>query len=266
MKGKLIYDNDFYPENEMPFGLLRNKEYLILGITGHGYIIYNELGDINFATPIDRIEITDQTKPDFWRIDETDDQHLVPEEWHWQNFLSLNGEPVLELWDYEIWSVTQFAKGLLKYDLPKFPSNLKRALDVQYKLDIINAYFKIASEYDYLKSYEFAKYEIIDFSRREFYSQIPAEKSLIVDCIDGFSAISSILNQIGQPLEYSLKLKSYEFENIRKIILFSIWALFGTKDFDVFKISFVEEMRNNGINYLLKKDTKAFLLSFDYSH
>ena len=73
MKGKLIYDSDFYPENKMPFGLLRDKEYLILGSTRYGYIIYNELEEINFATPKDRIEITDQSKPDFWKIDKTDD-------------------------------------------------------------------------------------------------------------------------------------------------------------------------------------------------
>ena len=191
---------------------------------------------------------------------------MVPEEWHWQNFLSLNGEPVFELWDFEIWSITQFAKGLLRYDLPEFPRNLKKALDIQYKLDIINAYFKIASEYDFLNSSEFAKYEIIDYSNPELASKISSEKSLITDYIDGFDALSSILNQIGKPLEYSFKLKSDEFENIRKIILFTIWALFGSKDFDVFKFSFVEEMRNDGINYLLKRDAKAFILSFDYSH
>lgn len=266
MKGKLIYDNDFYPENKMPFGLLRDKEYLILGITRYGYIMYDELAEISFATPIDKIEITEQTKPDFWKIDKTDDKHLVPEEWHWENFLSLNGEPVFELWDYEIWSITQFAKGLLKYNLPKFPSKFKRASDTQYKIDIINAYFKIASEYDNINQYESVEYKISAFSESRLNILIPMEKILIKNYSNGYECIRYLLTSIGNPLERSFDLKPLEFENIRNIILFSIWSLFGTKDFDVFKISFEEEIRNSGIQYLLKGDAEAFILRFDSFH
>lgn len=81
MKGKLINDPNFFPNNEMPYSLLRGKEYLILGISEIGYLIYNELNRVDVA-PIDRIEITDNSQPDFWEIDESDKRRLVPKEWH----------------------------------------------------------------------------------------------------------------------------------------------------------------------------------------
>lgn len=260
MKGKLLDDPNFYPENLMPYSLIRGKEYTILGIDSvKYYYVYNELNNIDLV-PVDIIEITDNNHPAFWEIDESNKNRLVPKEWHWHNFLSFDGEPYIELWNYEIWSITQFVKGINKYDLPIFPVNFRRALDASYKLDLINAYLKLAAQYDSLKQGDLLfHYLISSYSVSEEILN-DSKNTLLTEKSSGFEILRSILQIIGEPLQHILKTKSYEFEEIRNRILFSIWALFGTKEFKIIKLKKVE----TEVKYLLINSNKSFVLSFDY--
>jgi hypothetical protein len=260
MKGKLIKDSNFYPENPMPYSLIREKEYLILGIENSNYYIYNELHDIGLV-PCERIEITDNSHPHFWEIDNSATNRLVPKEWHWENFLSFEGEPYCELWDYEIWSVTQFAKGFNLYSLPVFPLKFIRAFDVGHKIELIETCLKIAGDYDSLKQgdlrylYRFTSY------RKETQKILEDSKNiLLTNNLSGFEVLNSILQAIGEPLQRLIGTELYELEDIRKRILFSIWALFGTKEFYVLK----QEQVDSEINYILTRNDESFVLSFDY--
>lgn len=262
MKGKLIKDVNFYPENPMPYSLIREKEYLILGIENSNYYIYNELYEISLV-PCERIEITDNIHPHFWETDNLDKNRLVPKEWHWENFLSFDDEPYLELWDYEIWSLTQFSKGLELYNLPIFPLSFSRAYDVGYKIELIKTCLKIAGDYDSLKQGDLLYiYRFSSYGRKETQKILEDSKYvLLTKNLSGFEVLNSILQEVGEPLQRLIGSKLYELEEVRKRILFSIWALFGTKEFYVFK----EKQVDSEINYILTRNNESFVLSFDYA-
>lgn len=112
--------------------VLKDIEYLVLGIDVNQYYILAENNEVGTVIK-DRYEITDNICPEFW-VEENG--QTVPEEWLWKNLFSLNNEPYLE-WD-EIWFITQFAKGLEKFNLPVFPAQFKKAYDKRYKEELVN--------------------------------------------------------------------------------------------------------------------------------
>lgn len=260
MKGKLIKDPNFYPENPMPYSLLREKEYLILGIENRNYYIYNELHQVDLV-PCERIEITDKNYPNFWQTDNSATNRLVPKEWHWENFLNFDGEPYCELWDYEIWSVTQFAKGLELYNLPVFPERFIKAYDAHHKIKLIENCLKIAGDYDSLKQGDLQYiYRFSSYGKETQKILEDSKNTILTNSLLGFEVLNSILQAVGEPLQRLIGAELYELEEVRKRILFSIWALFGTKEFYVLK----QEQLDSEINYLLTRNDESYVLSFDY--
>jgi hypothetical protein len=244
----------------------KDMEYLVLGMDMNQYYILTENNDV--GTDIkDKYIVTDHTRPEFW-VDENGQS--VPEEWLWKNFFSLNDQPCLE-WD-EIWFITQFAKGLEKFNLPVFPSRFKKAYDKSYKQELINNFLKIASDYDSLPDkYLNWEYTFEDFKNRinlpyfRWEGSIPQhyEKILITSTDKvGYDVVKDLLKQIGSPFEYSgYNIDLDNLQVIRNRILFSLWSIWGTREFDVFQLKYNSGLKSD---YILKKNDDVYLLSFDY--
>lgn len=242
----------------------KDMEYLVLGMEINQYCFLNE-NNIVVMLAKDLFTITDKSQPEFWV---EDNGRLVPEEWLWKHFFSLDGEPYCE-WD-EIWFITQFAKGLEKFKLSSFPQHFSKAYDPLYKCDLIGNFLKIASDYDSLLNHVQWEYRFMSFNR--FYN-LPYfgtsngkpqyyEKIELTDAnTSGFEILTDILKQIGSPFQYSeLNIAIDSILFIRNRILFSIWSIWGTRNFDIFQLKYDSGLRSD---YILKKDDDTYLLSFD---
>jgi hypothetical protein len=246
--------------------VLSDIEYLVLGIDVNQYYILTENNEIGTVIK-DQYIITDDTRPEFW-VEENG--QAVPEEWLWRNFQSLDGEPYLE-WE-EIWFITQFAKGLEKFNLPVFPSRFKKAYDKSYKKELIESYLVIASEYDSLPeehvtwNYTFFDFKgFIDLPYFRWDGGVPQryEKVLITsDDKNGYEVVKDLLKQIGRPFEHNKSWVDLDFlQRIRNRILFSIWSIWGTKEFEVFRLKYSSGFK---ADYLLKRNDDVYCLLFSY--
>ncbi|MET3978129.1 hypothetical protein ABIB62_000696 [Mucilaginibacter sp. UYP25] len=250
------------------FGDVRKDiEYLVLGIDVNQYYILTENNEVG-TDHKDLYIITEHSRPEFW-VEENG--QIVPEEWLWKNFFSLNDEPYLE-WD-EIWFITQFAKGLEKFNLPVFPSLFKKAYDKSYKEELIGSYLKIASDYDSSadrygdSEYTFKNWKNginLPYFRWEGSTPQHYEKILITSADKtGYDVVTDLLKQIGSPFEYhKFDINLDYLQVIRNRILFSLWSIWGTKEFQVFQLKYSSGGFKS--DYLLKKNDDVYLLSFDY--
>lgn len=248
------------PENELKLA----EECLILGITGSAYYILDESNRV-ITLIKDWVEITDYEQPDFWvHID----GGFIPEEWRAENFMLLYDIDLYEEW-HEIWIKTQFAKGLSKFNLPTVPVNYQDAFDNKYKKELVSTYLQLACDYDNLVSgnmrwnYSFGYFRN-DIECFRWNNSEPQyfTKKLLSDQISGFEALKEILKQIGLPFEHAnLKFDAEQLEIIRNRVLFSIWSLFGTKNFDVYKL--VNEGSAEA-DYMIQSGDQCYLLSYDY--
>jgi hypothetical protein len=244
--------------------VFEDLEYLVLGMEVNHYYFIDQNNQVAMLAK-DLFKITDDVAPDFWV---EDNGRLVPEDWLWDNFLSLNDEPYQE--SEEIWHTTQFAKGLEKFNFSSIPSNFAKAYDTTYKVNLIDNYLTVASDYDSLidvrHKYSFTSFKKLgDLPYFRIINGNPQyyDKVLITnDTITGFEIISEALKEIGSSFGYSnYNFDSYWIETIRKRILLSIWSIWGTKNFDVYKISYV---RGGSQDYLLEKNNDVYKLSFHY--
>jgi len=257
MKGKIKQEISINDKD------LIKSEYLILGVDLNCYYVLDESNKVNYIIK-DQIEITDNDQPSFWI---EDNGRLVPEEWQWNNFLQLNDD-ITDEWD-EIWFITQFAKGLSKFNLSEIPSNFQKANDVEYKIGLIKNYLKIASDYDNLADdYITWRYEFGYFNDEiKCFRWINGEpqyfkKVLMSTNRCGFDILKELLEQIGSPFENTkLKLDKDGLDVIRNRILFSIWSIFGTKQFEVYELVFDHHQQ---ADYVISYNSQNYLLSFDY--
>lgn len=242
----------------------KDMEYLVLGVLNGLYYYIDEHNRV--ALHYEEVfVVTDTSQPEFWV---ESNGNLIPEEWRKENFLSLHGEQFTE-WD-EIWFITQFAKGLEKFNLPTFPVNFTKAYDTTYKIELIISYLKIASDYDSLPDirweYSFGSFKHLNrlpyFSssngKPDYYEKI----QLTNVNISGFEILTDVLKQIGSPFEYNKAIVDVEWlQVIRNRILFALWSLWGTNEFDVFQLKYVHGLKSE---YVLEKGEDMYLLSFDY--
>lgn len=242
------------------------QEFLIVGIEWGYYYIVDSAH--NFCLEVkENVEITDHERPSFW-IEEHD--RSVPEEWLSENLLYLSDD-LSEEWD-EIWAITQFAKGLSKFNLPVIPLNLKKAYDQAYKADTVSHYLQICSDYDSLfdkhDHQHVYKFGPFNFSRAEHgwigVDPEPFEKKLISDKSCGFDVVRELLKNIGKPLtDAGYRIDEGFFNKTRTRILFSIWSVFATKHFEVYQI--VPDSRQTAeTTYILKLDDQCYYLSFAF--
>ncbi|QEM10085.1 hypothetical protein [Mucilaginibacter rubeus] len=249
-----------------PYSSRPDQEYLVLGIDNNQYYFLDESNEVGVLSK-DMFEISDHSIPDFW-VEENG--QLAPEEWLWKKFFSLHGEPYLE-WD-EIWFSTQFMKGFEKFNLSFIPNRFKPAYDVNYKVNQINNYLKIASEYDTLcEDYISWEYEFGSFKSRgalPYYLSVNGapqyyKKVLLSTEQEGFDILKGLLEQIRSPLERVKPDVDKEWLGVmRNRILFSIWSIWGVRSFDVFELKFENGSRND---YLLKYGDDVFILSLNFS-
>jgi len=260
MKGIIKQESKYHPSDTI---VNSPSELLILGIE-HGY--YHVLDESNrlVLLPKDDIEITDHEQPDFW-ID--DNGRLVPEEWRLENFLLLY-EDLYNDWD-EIWIVTQYAKAFWKFHLPTIPTNYEKAVDTNYKIDLVNNHLKLASDYDSMVEqhvrwiYTFGPFnnELTYFRWMNGQAE-HFKKKLMSDRTLGFDVLKELLTKIGSPFETGKIINdNYFLEGIRNRLLFSIWSLFGTKEFAVYRLIYEKSAY---LDYAITWKNETYLLSFDY--
>lgn len=241
------------------------KDCLILGITGSAYYVLDETNYVKIISK-EWVEITDYEQPDFWI---NDNGLLIPEEWRLENYMLLYDIDLYEEWD-EIWITTQFAKGLAKFNLSSAPLNYRNAVDNKYKIELVGTYLQFASDYDNLADgfvrwrYTFGSFDDkIDCFRWSNGEPQYYKKQLLTDNLTGFDVLKGILKQIGYPFEDSkLSFDQEQLDVIRNRVLFSIWALFGTKHFDLYHLVYEKYGRDD---YVLQLDDQYYLLSFDYT-
>jgi len=240
-------------------------ECLILGITYGSYYVLDESNYVKLL-PKEWVEITDYEQPDFWI--NVHDEVLLPEEWLSENYMLLYDCDILDEWD-EIWITTQFAKGLSRFNLPTVPLNYKNAFDSEYKVGLVSNYLRLACDYDNLVErygtwvYTFGYFDNnVDFFRvingePQYFTKKPLSGQAT-----GFEVLMEILKQIGRPFEdYKLRFDSEKLEVIRNRVLFSIWSLFATKQFDVYQLIYERYGRGD---YVVQLNDQYYLLSFDY--
>lgn len=258
MKGKIIRTTY---GSEVP----EPKECLILGVTGSAYYVLDETNRVNIIKK-EWVDITDHEQPDFWI---NDNGMLIPEEWRLENYMLLYDCDLLEEWD-EIWITTQFAKGLARFNLQSVPLNYKDAFDNEYKLKLVGIYLKFASDYDNLLERSvcwYYRFQTFDFDT-DFFGWSNGEpqyfsKKLLSGNQVGFDVLQSVLKQIGSGFETSVL--QFDFEQldiIRNRILFSIWALFSTKEFEVYHLEYKSYGRGD---FVLKLGDQCYLLSLNYT-
>ncbi|SHE53567.1 hypothetical protein [Pedobacter caeni] len=244
--------------------LTAGSDCLVLGIQGDWYFLLDEFNVFGILRK-GEVEITDEEKPDFW-IERNG--RTVPEEWHWENFLSLQGCPYDE-WN-EIWFITQFAKGFSKFNLPELPQPFNKANDIDYKYQIVKNYLQIAEDFDNLIEpepiswgYLFYRFENdLSSIRWADGKQIPFKKVLISGESSGFDVLKGLIYEIGSSFQRLKPSVDRELlDGIRNRILFSIWAIFGTKEFEVYKLVYDKHSESD---YLLQYGTEHyFTLSFE---
>lgn len=241
-------------------------EYLILGVDTW---IYYALDKSNYVGMYAKrqMEITDETKPAFW-IEKKG--RMLPEEWFLEDFFNLHDTDIYDEWA-EIWFITQFAKGLSKFNLPSVPLNFKAAYDKDYKVQLIVNYLEMACSYDNLidgdveGNYSFGQFndELTCF-RWENGVPHSFSRKLMSEKTTGFEILRDILEAIGETFKnHKISINDHWLDKIRNRILYSIWALFGTKDFDVYKLIYTKGSHSD---YIIKYEKETYLLSFDYSY
>ncbi|WP_316750955.1 hypothetical protein [Pedobacter gandavensis] len=238
-------------------------EYLILGIDTCIYYVLDESNNVDMLGK-SQIEITDESKPEFW-IEK--DGRLLPEEWFWENFFNLHDSDLSDEWD-EIWFITQFAKGLSKFNLPSVPLHFRQAFDKDYKIQLIGNYLEMAGCYDNLvdeyieHKYTFGKFndELTCFrwsnNTPEYFT-----KKLMSIKTSGFNTLKEILEILGESFKNAkININDHWLDIIRNRVLYSIWSLFGTKHFEVYELI---DTGHSYSDYMIKYEEETYLLSFE---
>lgn len=238
-------------------------EYLILGIDTYIYYVLDESNNVDIFHKSE-IEITDESKPEFW-IEKNG--RLLPEEWFWENFFNLHDSDLSDEW-HEIWFITQFAKGLSKFNLPSVPLHFRKAFDKDYKIQLISNYLEMAGYYDNLvdqyieNSYTFGKFnnELSCF-RSPNGTPENFTRKLISTNTSGFDTLKRILEGLGESFKNAkININDRWLGMIRNRVLYSIWSLFGTKDFEVYELIYT---RYSNSDYIIKYEKETYLISFE---
>lgn len=260
MKVKLNI-GDQYPSNPRPYGLIRGKEYEVLGDLKFSVFLINEENKFS-EIRVNELTVTDAEYPHFWKEDPLIPGRFTPEEWHHNQFEFLLDEFHVDFWgNYELWTLTQFVKGFKHYQLDQLPNQFKHAEDDAHKAYVINEYLKIITEIDSTDyvywQYCFNKYwsssnepEILLWSNGE-----PVEHyDQIVTPNEGYDCLDKILTEMGP--QHS----SFKNDRIKNRILFTIWSIFSCKDFSITLRKFKS---GHSETFILQKDEKRYALSED---
>ncbi|HKG07181.1 MAG TPA: hypothetical protein VKB19_12015 [Pedobacter sp.] len=262
MKG-IIKSTVLLPESDAK---IIGTECLILGIDTHSYYVLDESNKVNIFGK-HQIEITDEDTPEFWI---ENNGRLLPEEWLWENFFNLHDTNIYDEWD-EIWFITQFAKGLSKFNLSSVPLNIRKAYDKDYKIQLVRNYLEMASCYDSLvdeyfeNSYCFGSFndELTCF-RWTNDSPEHFTKKLMSTNTSGFDVLKSILARLGEAFKHAkIKVNNHWLDIIRNRVLYSVWSLFGTKEFEVYELIYTGSSHSD---YIIKYEKETYILSFNYDH
>lgn len=241
--------------------LTLDKEYKILGIQFGSYYIIDDSN--NFITVrSDFFKIKESKIPDFWRKDPENDSRIVPQEWHYENFLFLN-DGLEDFIHEEIWSQTQLLKGLVHYNFENIPNNLRLANCDYAKRNIIYSILKTLEVFSNQYRTNASPYLHCNFTKFDDSHLIIASKNnklefndvLIKNEKSFFENLEYILNSI---IEYPIIEKNHDdSDSILKRLVYSIWSIFQTDDVEII----IRKYTHQQPLYILKTDNKCFMLS-----
>ena len=261
MKGIITKKKNYFEKDSFTIG----KEYEILGINHKTYYIIDDFN--NFGTiSKDRVEIIDNKKPPFWKIDPQSNDRNLPPEWHYENFLFLS-EGLDDILNREIWIETQFLKGLTQFNLTSIPNNLLFANSNISKENIIRSILKTLENYSnqfrdngspYLDCnfYNFKTiYETGGSRIYEMEEKLDFTDKIIDNEKSAFENLKQILSEI---LEFPKVEKLDDNDDlILNRIIYSIWSIFQTKEIQII----TREYQHSYPEFILKTNDNCYKLT-----
>jgi hypothetical protein len=263
MRGKFTTDY----QSLLASRLTNNEIYEILGVSNASfYYIIDDNNDF-ISVPKKWFTIIDNIHPKFWIIDPTSENRIVPEQWHFKNFLYLSRKEIDDIGNREVWTETQFLKGLIHYDLDSIPNNLLFARDDIAKENIIRSILKTLEYYANQFRDNYSPYLDCDFCNfKDIYEsgesgiyennkQIGFTDEIYNEEKATFENLKDILSDI---LKFPITKDRVDYNNriILNRLIYSIWSIFQTKNIQII----LRKYRHSYPEFILKTNDKCYKL------